>query len=414
MSALRITLRIFTASTFALSSPFDESGQVKDLDFRTPMFHNAGNTREGGKGIPSGFGVGVGHLGNEGGFSDWRKPDQGHRCVSRFSDFKPFAAAAGFGVRRRFLFLEFELGDFGLQFPNVGVGGLVLLGLVDLGANHFDLLFDRRQAEPSRIGAWLAVLEGSYAPCRHLALFVGCGDALKRDGPLDSVMGLEMIGLLVHKPTLLHLLSLSWGELKSGMEQATLRDIRPVQDTTLKTQFAIDAEAELLDWMDEQTVSGETHAGTVLANLEGGEDGLLSLMHWASPGRWEVWEGRAFLYIENATGAEAEDIHELYTEATWTTVLSRLDGLSEDEFAQRVVMDWMDRRKALGETLEEAEDPKIVPTFEAHTRASKALVHTVNRAANEDDLVLVIGREHLEAAKWGHGDWNLTTFLKSH
>ena len=25
---------------------------------------------------------------------------------------------------------------------------------------------------------------------------------------------------------------------------------------------------------------------------------------------------------------------------------------------------------------------------------------------NEDDLVLVIGREHLEAAKWGHGDWN--------
>ena len=88
-------------------------------------------------------------------------------------------------------------------------------------------------------------------------------------------MGLDMVGLLVHKPTLNHLLSLSWGELKSGMEQATLRDIRPVQDTTLKTQFAIDAEAELLDWMDEQTVSGETHAGTVLAT-EGGEDGRLS------------------------------------------------------------------------------------------------------------------------------------------
>ncbi|MGB2373414.1 MAG: hypothetical protein ACPIA6_06935 [Poseidonia sp.] len=245
-------------------------------------------------------------------------------------------------------------------------------------------------------------------------MFAGCGDALKRDGPLESTMGLEMIGLLVHKPTLLHLLSLSWGELKSGMEQATLRDIRPVQDTALKTQFAIDAEAELLDWMDEQTVNVETHAGSVLANLEGGEDGLLSLMHWASPGRWEVWEGRAFLYIENAIGAEAEDIHELYTESTWSTVLSRLEGLSEDEFAQRVVMDWMDRRKALGETLDEALDPKIVPTFEAHTRASKALVHTVNRAANEDDLVLVVGREHLEAAKWGHGDWNLTTFLKSH
>jgi len=227
-------------------------------------------------------------------------------------------------------------------------------------------------------------------------------------------MGLEMIGLLVHKPTLLHLLSLSWSELKASMERATLRDIRPVQDTTLKTQFAIDAEAELLDWMDEQTVNGETHTGTVLAHLEGGEDGLLSLMQWASPGRWEVWEGRAFLYIENAIGVEAEDIHELYTEATWGKVLQRLHGISEDEYAERVVMDWMDRRKALGETLEEAEDPKIVPTFEAHTRAAKALVHAVNRAVNDDDLVMVIGREHLEAAKWGHGEWNLTNFLKSH
>ena len=227
-------------------------------------------------------------------------------------------------------------------------------------------------------------------------------------------MGLEMVGLLVHKPTLLHLLSLSWGELKSSMERASLRDIRPVQDQVLKTQFAIDAEAELLDWMDEQTVSDEAHAGTVLANLKGGEDGLLSLMHWASPGRWEVWEGRAFLYLENATGAEAEDIHDLYTEPTWSAVLQRLQGISEDEYAQRVVMDWMERRKALGETLDEAQDPKIVPTFEAHTRAAKALVHTVNRAVSEDDLVLVIDREHLEAEKWGHGEWNLTTYLKSH
>jgi len=78
-----------------------------------------------------------------------------------------------------------------------------------------------------------------------------------------------------------------------------------------------------------------------------------------------------------------------------------------------VVLNWMERRKALGETLEESEDPKIVPTFEAHTRAAKALVHTVNRALNEDELVLVVGREHLEASRWGHGDWNLATYLQS-
>ena len=73
----------------------------------------------------------------------------------------------------------------------------------------------------------------------------------------------------------------------------------------------------------------------------------------------------------------------------------------------------MDRRKALGETLDEALDPKIVPTFEAHTRAAKSLIHVANRAVNEEDLVLIVGREHLDAAKWGHGDWNLTAVLQT-
>jgi hypothetical protein len=62
----------------------------------------------------------------------------------------------------------------------VGVGCLVLLGLIDLGANQFDLLFDRRQAQPSCIGARLAVLEGSYAGERPSMLFGSPGDALKR------------------------------------------------------------------------------------------------------------------------------------------------------------------------------------------------------------------------------------------
>ena len=314
---------------------------------------------------------------------------------------------------RNLLFLELELSDFGLQLPDVGVGGLVLLSLVDLGANHFDLLFDRRQAEPSRIGAWSAVLEGSYASQRPQKLFPTEGDDLKRGGPLGNRMGLDMIGLLVHTPTLNRLLDLPWSELKSGMEKATLRTLRPVQDTALTTSFAIDAEADLLDWMDDQSVDATESCGRLLADLENGAEGLLDLMKWASPGQWEVWEGRAFLYLETATGEEAEDIHELYTEERWTAALQRLHGLSEEEYAEQVVMDWMERRKALGETLDEALDPKIVPTFEAHTRAAKSLIHTVNRAMNDDDLVLIVGREHLEASKWGHGDWNLTTVLQT-
>jgi hypothetical protein len=218
---------------------------------------------------------------------------------------------------------------------------------------------------------------------------------------------------LVHTPTLDHLLSLSWGKLKTGMERASLREHRPSQDPKLTTAFAIDAEANLLDWMDEQTVEGDKGLSSALAELSGGAEGLLHLMEWASPGRGEVWEGRAFLYLETATGEDAEDIEDLYSAATWDITKQRLHGMAAEEFSERVVMDWMERRKALGETLDEALDPKIVPTFEAHSRAAKSLVHTVNRAVNEDDLELIIGREHLEATKWGHDEWNLSAFLQS-
>ena len=226
-------------------------------------------------------------------------------------------------------------------------------------------------------------------------------------------MGLEMIGLLVHQPTLDNLLARSWGDLCKAMDSGSLRQQRPEQDEVLTTTFAIDAEAEWLDWADDHPGDDQTSVREVLKAHVDGAEGLLHLMKWASPGQWEVWEGRAFLHLEQSLGREVADVHELYTEDVWRASMQHLHGISPEEFAQRVVLNWMERRKALGETLEESEDPKIVPTFEAHTRAAKALVHTVNRALNEDELVLVVGREHLEASRWGHSDWNLAAYLQS-
>ena len=88
-----------------------------------------------------------------------------------------------------------------------------------------------------------------------------------------------------------------------------------------------------------------------------------------------------------------------------------LKNLPEQEYAERVCLDWMERRKKLGETMDEKEDPRIVPTFEAHDRAAKSLVHTMTRWNNEDNLVAIIGRDHLEARKWGSFSWNLSTIL---
>lgn len=226
-------------------------------------------------------------------------------------------------------------------------------------------------------------------------------------------MGLEIIVLLVDVSRLKLTLDLAWNTLYDGLEKRTLRNTRPVQDSRLKVLFDIDAEAELLDWMDAQPWGKDEEKSflQLLDESTDGENGLLLAMKWASPGAWEVWEGRAYLYLDVAlnTIIDGEDV--LYGGPTWDKVRKELSGLPESEYAEKVCMDWMERRKALGETLDESEDARIVPTYEAHDRAAKSLVYTMNRWNSESDMVAIIGRDHLEARKWGTGSWNVSTVL---
>ena len=224
-------------------------------------------------------------------------------------------------------------------------------------------------------------------------------------------MGIEMVLLLVDEPCLKHLLQQSWKELYHGMEKGLFREQRPAYDSRLKRAFDIDCEAEVLDWMD--TIEDEQNGSVleVLKSLPEGSQGLLHLMEWASPGAWEVWEGRAFLYLDVALKRTISSSEDLYAEETWTQLIQQLNGLPEEEFSESVCLDWMDRRKELGETLDENEDPKIVPTFEAHDRASRALVYTITLCNSKPYLLGILGREHLKADLWGHGRWNLRQYL---
>ena len=236
-------------------------------------------------------------------------------------------------------------------------------------------------------------------------------DDIKPTNPFDSVMGIELVLLLVDEPSLKMLLNHTWSELYQGMEKGQFRGQRPAFDRRLKRAFDIDCEAEILDWMDS---IGGGHTGSVLEVLRTssvGSQGLLELMKWASPGAWEVWEGRAFLYLDVALGRTIADSQELYAESTWEELTQRLKGIPEGEFAESVCLDWMERRKQLGETLDETEDPKIVPTYEAHDRATRALVYTITLCDAAPSLVGVLGREHLKADQWGHGLWNLRQYL---
>ena len=182
-------------------------------------------------------------------------------------------------------------------------------------------------------------------------------------------MGLELVLLLVDEPALNGLLDRTWGDLYTGMEKGAFRSIRPKADARLKRSFDIDAEAELLDWMDSCSVDAKARLVDAFSSMRDGEEGLLHLMKYASPGAWEVWEGRAFLYLDVALKTNVPHVDDLYSESTWQQACTQLSGLSEDEFADAVCLDWMGRRKELGETLDEKEDPKIVPTSRTASNA---------------------------------------------
>ncbi|MGB0787178.1 MAG: hypothetical protein ACPGR1_04140, partial [Candidatus Poseidoniaceae archaeon] len=83
-------------------------------------------------------------------------------------------------------------------------------------------------------------------------MFSDVAECLKEEPALALLMGLEIVVLLVDVPSLRQLVSTPWCDLYSGLEKRTMRSIRPEQDSRLKVNFDIDAEAELLDWMDTQ------------------------------------------------------------------------------------------------------------------------------------------------------------------
>jgi hypothetical protein len=197
------------------------------------------------------------------------------------------------------------------------------------------------------------------------------------------------------------------------MEKGHFRDSRPDADNRLNRLFDIDCEAELLDWMDSVECESYMNVKLTLNKITNGSEGLLKLMQWASPGQWESWEARTYLYLDVALNREIANRDDLYSHSTWNDIFESLAGIPEEEFAQKVCLDWMDRRKELGETLDETKDPKIIPTYEAHDRTSRLLVHTITRWKNEDGVVGIVGREHMDAKKWGHGEFNIHNILNS-
>ena len=219
-------------------------------------------------------------------------------------------------------------------------------------------------------------------------------------------MGIEMRLHLLSTSHLESILEMPIDEFISGMESHSLRASRPAVNERLHHAFDIDLEAEILDICELLELKGVVRE-TIYANRA--HDLLLKLVEWCSPGFWESWEGRCFIYLEVASGEEAKDVDSMYLSEYWNSCVSGIRNQTETEFAEAVVKNWMERRKALGETLDEKKDPRIISTFEAHDRAARNLHYAIA----QPDLVHILGREHLSAADWGHGEFRIGAMVES-
>ena len=98
----------------------------------------------------------------------------------------------------------------------------------------------------------------------------------------------------------------------------------------------------------------------------------------------------------------------------WSQAEAAVVGSQErrEEYSEIVIMDWMRRREELGETLDETKDPRILPTMTSHSKLTKTLHHLFVSCKNNESYEIIVGRDHLNKSKWGHGAWNIANILR--
>jgi hypothetical protein len=224
----------------------------------------------------------------------------------------------------------------------------------------------------------------------------------------------DLVARLVDVAVFRGLCSLPSVELATALAEGGLRDRRPEEIPSLDRAHDIDAEAEFLDWYDTHPVNW-TDAGFLsdLAEMTPteGAEGLRLLSDLASPGAFRCWEGRAMLYLDVLLQREVRDLDDLYDETTWRDALAAVGKSEPNEYAEKVVLSWMAQREDLGETLDAKQDPRLMPTMEAHQEKADAL-HRTLQTADIPDLFLLVGRDWTDASAWGQGEWNLGRLIR--
>ena len=204
----------------------------------------------------------------------------------------------------------------------------------------------------------------------------------------------------VDRNSLENILEMPLSGIFSGMEDHSLRALRPEPIHGFHRSFDVDIEGELLEFVDGNSESLEMEANPRVQENSYSELVLL-LARWCATAEWRCWDARLFLYVEPLLEREVGS-DEFLLPSVWSEFSEAIGRTDRATYSESVVLDWMARRDALGETMEPSEDPRILPTMHSHKSLSESLFSLVE-SASRDGCELLIGRDFLEPTEWHLG-----------
>ena len=203
---------------------------------------------------------------------------------------------------------------------------------------------------------------------------------------------------LVDRGLLDEIMSMKVEDISSAMEGSSLRASRPEADPRFHRDFDVDLEGEVLELID-----GSADIGGVEQLSQATDDASMELRlllaKWCSSAQWRCWEARLFLYVEPMLESPVEDSDDFLLPGVWDQFSEALSSTDRSSYSESVVLDWMSRREDMGETMEPAEDPMILPTMESHRTLSESLFN-IMESLRRSEMELMAGREFLDAGRW--------------
>ncbi|RJU87256.1 MAG: hypothetical protein DWB89_02375 [Candidatus Poseidoniales archaeon] len=203
---------------------------------------------------------------------------------------------------------------------------------------------------------------------------------------------------LVDRGLLDGIMSMTVGEISSGMEESSLRNSRPVADPRFHRDFDVDLEGEVLELIDASSDLGRAEKLSN-ATSDASMELRLLLAKWCSSAQWRCWDARLFLYVEPILDDPVSDSDDFLLPRVWNQFSEALSRSDRSSYSESVVLDWMSRREEMGETMEPSEDPMILPTMESHRTLSESLFN-IMESHRRSEMELMVGREFLDAGRW--------------